>query len=131
MTELATAVVLLTSALSGLVGVARLSLRWLNSALDRQLNEKLAPIKAELQPNGGTSLRDRVDQLTRQKDAEQVAIDRRHGQNRAELDELREGHVAMRRALRAVLLTVRAGHQPDQNTALSDAAIEELDQLDR
>lgn len=39
-----------------------LAIRWICSNVRRSVHEELAPIKAELHPNGGSSLRDRVDE---------------------------------------------------------------------
>jgi hypothetical protein len=149
--ELAAAVVLITSALTGIAAVFRIAAGWMVKQLDRRdieqearieakLDEKIGTVTRELRPNGGSSLWDKVDQLrgdladlARTKRVEHAEMDRRHLENAERLTHLEDQQKVMRRAMRATLLTVRATvRRPiaGRDLELADQVIVELDEID-
>lgn len=111
-----------------------------DAALDRKLDDKLAPISQELRPNGGNSLYDRVEALRTSVEANSAALldekrsmDERHGQNRREIDELRRSHVAIRHLLVDFLRRLRSddGTGDSLKAVANDRIFEELERLDR
>lgn len=99
--------------------------------LERKLDAKLDPIRAELHTNSGSSLKDHIVRLSEQVSSLQATDDRRHRENVKELeaqqgqiDELRDSQRILRRAVAALL---RKG---EHRGAMQDEVLVELDRFD-
>jgi hypothetical protein len=109
----------------------------LERTIERKLDEKLRPIKAELETPSGKTLKDTVFRVGEQMSSMQQTDDRRHRENVAELEKqqgriatLEDGLRIMRRAFAAVLRAQRPGPAEARIPGLPDEVLVELDRFD-
>lgn len=100
-----------------------------DAVLERKLDEKLGSIKAELSPNSGSSLRDKVNEIATGFEGLQRADNERHKENRVRLDRQQRQIDAIRRAFMAVLKAAKSGNA-EAIPGLTDELITDLDDAD-
>lgn len=101
-----------------------------DAALEKKLDEKLGSIKAELSPNSGSSLRDKVNEIATGFETLRDVDNRRHKENSDRLASQQRQIDAIRRAFMAVLKAAKSGNTEAPIPGLTDELITDLDDAD-